>query len=73
MKKTNRLKKWAFGAIGSSVLMVLGITSCGKKALNNNEIVDVYGPPPSEYVDSIDNPDIEVTEPIDTLETTEKE
>lgn len=66
MKKTNRLKKWAFGAIGSSVLLALGITSCGKKTFNNNEIIDVYGPPPSEFVDSLDQPDVEEPEVIDS-------
>ena len=48
---------------------VLGITSCSKKALNNHEIVDVYGPPPSEYVDSLDNSETEVIENNDTTQT----
>lgn len=68
-----RMKKWTLGIIGSAVLFVLGISSCSKKALNNNEIVDVYGPPPApEYVDSLDNPETEITEPLDTIDTKEK-
>lgn len=48
--------------------MALGFTSCTKKALNNNEIIDVYGPPPPpEYVDSLDQPDVEEPEVIDSV------
>lgn len=62
-----RLRKWFYCIIGSSVLMALGFTSCTKKALNNNEIIDVYGPPPPpEYVDSLDQPDVEEPEVIDS-------
>ena len=57
-----RLKTWVLGIIGTSVLTVLGITSCSKKA-------DVYGPPPSEYVDSLDNSETEVIENNDTTQT----
>ncbi len=64
-----RLKTWVLGIIGTSVLTVLGITSCSKKALNNHEIVDVYGPPPSEYIDSLDNSETEVIENNDTTQT----
>ena len=69
-----RLKTWALGIIGTSVLTVLGITSCSKKALNNEEIIDVYGPPPpSTYVDSLDNEETEVVENNDTTQTTKEE
>lgn len=68
-----RLKTWALGIIGTSVLTVLGITSCSKKALSNEEIIDVYGPPPSTYVDSLDNEEIEVVENNDTTQTTKEE
>jgi len=69
-----RLKTWALGIIGTSVLTVLGITSCSKKALSNEEIIDVYGPPPpSTYVDSLDIDETEVVENNDTTQTTKEE
>ena len=68
-----RLKTWALGIIGTSVLTVLGITLCSKKALSNEEIIDVYGPPPpSTYVDSLDNEETEVIDSNDTTRTTKE-
>ena len=67
-----RYRNMVLGIIGSSVLAVLGITSCSRKAINNEEIIDVYGPPPSEFVDSLDNAGEEPLTDTDSEQTSKE-